>query len=174
MSPASSDAIVRVIERSVDGLGLDWTRSSAHTVTVTLPGARKLTTACALEVGRHTVNVRAFVARRPEENHEAVHRWLLERNLRLALVGFALDRHGDIHLCGRIPVAVVTPDLVDELLGIIAETADSSFNTILELGFASSIRREWQWRLDRGESTANLAAFDHLRPPEAPPTSSES
>ena len=37
--------------------------------------------------------------------------------------------------------------------------SDESFNTILELGFASSIRKEWEWRLARGESTANLEAF---------------
>ena len=54
--------------------------------------------------------------------------------------------------------------MVDQLLGIVAETADSSFNTILELGFADSIRREWVWRRSRGESTANLAAFTHLDP----------
>lgn len=42
--------------------------------------------------------------------------------------------------------------------------ADESFNTILELGFASSIRKEWQWRTERGESTKNLEAFKHLRP----------
>ena len=38
-------------------------------------------------------------------------------------------------------------------------TADESFNTILELGFASSIRKEWEWRKLRGESTQNLEAF---------------
>ena len=37
--------------------------------------------------------------------------------------------------------------------------ADGSFNTILELGFASSIRKEWEWRNLRGESTRNLDAF---------------
>ena len=37
--------------------------------------------------------------------------------------------------------------------------ADESFNSILELGFASSIRKEWEWRKLRGESTANLEAF---------------
>ena len=29
----------------------------------------------------------------------------------------------------------------------------------LELGFGSSIRREWAWRVKRGESLANLQAF---------------
>ena len=37
--------------------------------------------------------------------------------------------------------------------------ADESFNTILELGFATSIRKEWEWRISRGESTRNLEAF---------------
>jgi hypothetical protein len=40
--------------------------------------------------------------------------------------------------------------------------SDSSFNLLLELGFANAIRREWAWRLTRGESLANLEAFAHL------------
>ena len=52
-------------------------------------------------------------------------------------------------------------------MGSVLEYADGSFNTILELGFASAIRREWQWRVSRGESTANLAAFAHLADPPA-------
>ena len=33
---------------------------------------------------------------------------------------------------------------------------------LLELGFADAIRREWAWRVSRGESLANLEAFKHL------------
>jgi hypothetical protein len=40
--------------------------------------------------------------------------------------------------------------------------ADSSFNSLLELGFSNAIRREWAWRVSRGESLANLDAFQHL------------
>ena len=36
---------------------------------------------------------------------------------------------------------------------------------MLEIGFGTAIRREWEWRVKRGESTANLAAFAHLAPP---------
>ncbi len=50
-------------------------------------------------------------------------------------------------------------DELDRLLGSVLTTADESFNTILELGFATSIRKEWDWRRLRGESTANLEAF---------------
>lgn len=157
---------LRIVEDTVAELGLEWTRTGERSVTVTLPGSHKLSTACTFEIDRHMVTVHAFVARRPEENHDAVHRWLLERNLKLALVGFAIDRHGDIHLHGRIPTAALTPELVDTVCGIIADTADDSFNTILELGFAASIEAEWRWRLARGESTRNLAAFTQLRPDE--------
>lgn len=155
---------LRTIEATLADLGLEWTRSAHRSVTVTLPGSRKLSTSCTFDVGQHMVTVHAFVARRPEENHDAVHRWLLERNLKLALVGFAIDSDGDIHLHGRLPLATITPELIDTVTGIIAETADDSFNTILELGFVSSITAEWRWRLARGESTANLAAFTQLRP----------
>ena len=110
--------------------------------------------------------VQAFVARHVDENAEAVYRWLLERNLRMYAVSFAVDHLGDIYLTGRLPLASVTPDEVDRLLGSVLEYADGSFNTILELGFGSSITREWAWRTSRGESTANLEAFQHLAPPQ--------
>ena len=101
----------------------------------------------------------AFVARQPDENHERVYRWLLERNLKMFGVAFAVDAVGDIYLDGRLPLAAVTADEIDRLLGAVLTYADESFNTILELGFATSIRREWEWRKSRGESTRNLDAF---------------
>ncbi|MFZ8926320.1 MAG: YbjN domain-containing protein, partial [Candidatus Nanopelagicales bacterium] len=55
-----------------------------------------------------------------------------------------------------------TPAEVDRILGCVAEYSDDSFNTILELGFATAIRREWKWRTERGEPTGNLEAFLHL------------
>jgi hypothetical protein len=126
---------------------------------VDLPGEKKLQTPCRLDVGEHALGVNAFVARQPDENHERVYRWLLERNLRLFGVAFAVDRTGDIYLSGRLPLATVTADEVDRLLGSVLSYADESFNTILELGFATSIRKEWEWRTARGESTRNLEAF---------------
>jgi hypothetical protein len=149
-------------------LDLDWSEAAPGLFSVRLPGTRKLVTECALEVGQHAMQVRAFVARNPDENHAGVYRWLLERNLRLHGICFALDALGDIYLTGRLPVELVTRAAVDRLLGAVAEAADDSFNVILELGFAESIRKEWAWRRSRGESTANLAAFTHLDPGERP------
>ncbi len=138
---------------------LEWEELSDGVFSVTLPGERKLQTPCRLDVGPHSFAVHAFVCRNPDENHERVYRWLLERNLRLYGVSFAVDHHGDIYLDGRLPLASVTPSELDRLLGAVLTYADESFNTILELGFASSIRKEWEWRVSRGESTRNLEAF---------------
>jgi hypothetical protein len=145
---------------------LEYEEPSPGTFVVSLPGERKLKTTCSLVVGRHSVSINAFVARAPDENHEAVYRWLLERNTKLYAVAFAVDRLGDIYLTGRLPLHAVTADEVDRVLGSVLEYADSAFNTILELGFSSAIRKEWVWRRSRGESTRNLDAFRHLAPPE--------
>jgi hypothetical protein len=149
-------------------LDLDWAESAPGLFSVSLPGTRKLVTECALQVGKHRLNLRAFVARKPDENHVGVYRWLLERNLKLHGICFAVDALGDIYLTGSLPVELVSRTEVDRLLGTVAEAADDSFNVILELGFAESIRQEWAWRRSRGESIANLAAFSHLDPGEHP------
>jgi hypothetical protein len=133
--------------------------------TLDLPGEKKLQTPCRLDVGPHALGVHAFVCRNPDENHAAVYRWLLERNLRMYAVAFAVDHLGDIYLDARLPLSSVTPEELDKLVGSVLSYADGSFNTILELGFANSIRKEWEWRKLRGESTANLAAFKGLEPP---------
>jgi hypothetical protein len=113
-------------------------------------------------VRTHALFVQAFVCRRPDDDHEAVYRFLLQRNARLYGVHYMLDRVGDIHLVGRVPLDAVTAAEIDRLLGQVLEAADGDFNTLLELGFAASIRREYAWRTSRGESVANLAAFAHL------------
>ena len=165
------EGAIQTLRRTLGESDLTWKEVSEGVFTVELPGEKKLSTRCRLDVGEHALGVHAFVARHPDENHERVYRWLLERNLRLFGVAFAVDHLGDIYLDGRLPLATVTPAEIDRLLGSVLTYADESFNTILELGFASSIRKEWEWRLSRGESTRNLEAFRGLLDrPEADPT----
>ena len=167
MANRADDVTERVathIRNTLDAVDVEWSQTRPGLYTGTLPGMNKLTTECAIEVGKHTVSVRAFVSRQPDENHARVYAWLLQRNVKLTGVAFALDQLGDIYLVGRVPLAEVDEDTIDRLLAMIATTADESFNQILELGFAESIKKEWRWRLARGESTANLAAFEHLAP----------
>ena len=154
--------VTRVIEQTFKDADLEWESPDTGSYVVKLPGTRKLSTTCSFLVGKHSLSVNAFVVRHPDENDAAVHRWLLERNLKLYGVSYAIDSLGDIYLVGKLPLSVVTPEELDRLLGTILEAADGSFNTLLELGFASAIRREYEWRVSRGESTRNLDAFKNL------------
>ncbi|MGC5394830.1 YbjN domain-containing protein [Streptomyces sp. DT20] len=154
--------VAQVIEAMLDDAGLDWESPAPGSYVVPLPGTRKLSTTCSLLVGTHSLSLNAFVIRHPDENEPAVHRWLLEHNLRLFGVSYAVDSLGDIYLVGKLPLSVVTAEELDRLLGVVLEAADGAFNSLLELGFASAIRKEYEWRVSRGESTRNLDAFTHL------------
>src|SRR3954451_24263803 len=109
MRNATRGEAIGTVRAALGDSELSWTEISDGVFTVDLPGERKLTTPCRLDVGEHAFGVHAFVARQPDENHERVYRWLLERKLRLFGVAFAVDRTGDIYLDGRLPLSVVTP-----------------------------------------------------------------
>ena len=158
-----------VIQQVLDDQGLTYDHPRDGAFLVTLPGVHKLVTACWFVVGEHSLLVEAFVVRAADENHEIFYRHLLEKNTRMYGVHFALDQLGDVFLVGRIPLAGVDAAEVDRLLGCVLTYADESFDTLLELGFASAIRREWAWRTKRGESLANLAAFARFADPERSP-----
>jgi hypothetical protein len=159
----AEDEVRRLIEESLEDRELTYTHHASGVI-VELPGERRLATPTMLTIGEHSVRVEAFVCRKPDENHESVYRFLLKRNRRLYGVAYTLDNVGDIYLVGRIPLESVTATELDRFLGQVLEAADADFNTLLELGFRSSIQKEWEWRVSRGESLKNLQAFSHLRP----------
>lgn len=132
---------------------------------VVLPGEARLKTNTLFIPQDNGVRVEAFVCRAVEENHADVYRMLLQHNRKAFGVHYTLDNNSDIYLAGQFTDAL-TADDVQRILGQVLELADGDFNRILERGFESSIRREWEWRLKRGESTRNLEAFQKLRPAE--------
>jgi hypothetical protein len=157
-------AALTVVEKWLADTGVSFElgdRDGEHVVQ--LPGEAKLRTTVSVTVGDRGLRAVAFVVRRPDENHEAFYRWLLTRNARLPGAAFALDPLGDVYVAGRLPIEAVTVQALDDLLGVILSAADESFNDLLALGFASSIRKEWAWRLARDEPTGNLEPFRHLR-----------
>jgi len=162
--PAPRD-LDQVIAAALDERELVYERTGPGAFFVTLPGVHKLTTATWLVVGDHSLLVEAFVVRRPDENQAAFSTYLLEKNARMYGVAFAVDPVGDVYLVGRTPLAAVTAEEIDRLLGCVLTYADDSFDALLELGFSSSIRREWAWRVKRGESLANLKAFARFADP---------
>ena len=152
-------SIVDTIRAALEEMELESEDLGDGVFAVALPGEKRLKTACILTVGTHALEIEAFVMRAPDENREQVYSWLLQRNTRMYAVSWAIDAAGDVYLTGRVPLASVSADEIDRILGAVLESADGSFNTLLEMGFGSSIRREWAWRVKNDLPRANLAAF---------------
>ncbi|GAA2550079.1 YbjN domain-containing protein [Winogradskya consettensis] len=155
-----------LIERVCAERELPCDATGASSWVVTIPGTHKLKTACNLIVGEHALRVEAFVMRHPDENSEELWAWLLRRNARMYGVAFSIDAAGDVYLTGRVNLKGLDEDELDRLLGAVLTYADESFDQMLEIGFGTAIRREWEWRVKRGESLANLQAFAHFADPE--------
>ncbi len=158
-----------VLRDTLDERGLDYERTEPGAYLVKLPGEHKLATMCWLVAGEHSLLVEAFFCRQPDENHQAFYRYLLEKNARTYGVAFSVDHLGDVYLTGRLPLCAVTPEEVDRLLGSVLTYADDNFDKALEIGFGTAIRKEWDWRVKRGESLRNLQAFAGFADPARRP-----
>jgi hypothetical protein len=165
-APAPSPAAAAAIEAALNELELTYESPQPGAFLVRLEGTHKLATMAWLIAGQHSLAVEAFFCRQPDENHAAFYRFLLELNGRMYGVHFSLDSVGDVYLTGRMPLSATSTADIDRLLGSVLSYADENFDTALELGFASSIRREWAWRVKRGESLANLRAFARFADPD--------
>jgi hypothetical protein len=171
---SQAEQVEAEVRAFLDEAGLPWELGGRPgELVVTLPGDQKLRTVCSLVVAGQSLSVSAFVVRNPDENHEAVYRYLLRRNLRLPGLAYAIDQAGDVYVTGRVPLAGVDASYLDQVLGVVLDAADGAFNELLALGFLESMKKEWAWRVSRGESTRNLDAFAHLLRPQDPTTAHE-
>ncbi|MFM8404372.1 MAG: YbjN domain-containing protein, partial [Actinomycetota bacterium] len=131
------------IEEFLESHDIDHEKSSDSSYLLTLPGEKKLQIHCALVLGDQSLSIDAFVIRKPDENEPVVHEWMLKKNATMYCVTFAINELGDIYLVGRLPFSAVTEQELDRVIGAVLQYSDSSFNPLLELGFANAIRREW-------------------------------
>ena len=155
--------VLAAVEAFVTGQELEWERGAREgEVVVTLPGEHKLKTVLSLLVRERGLSGSAFVIRNADEAHERFYRTLLRRNLRMAGVAYAIDASGDVYVTSHVPLAGVDEAYLDQLLGTVLEAADEPFDELLEIGFITSMRKEWAWRISRGEPTRNLDAFRHI------------
>jgi hypothetical protein len=167
----SKEQLAAVLRDALTERELEFEEAQPGAFLVKLPGSHKLATMTWLIVGDHSLHVEAFFCRRPDENRERFWRWLLERNAKMYGVAFSVDVLGDVYLVGRLPLTAVEPEEIDRVLGAVLTYSDEWFDSALELGFRSSIEREWDWRVKRGESLANLQAFARFADPANRPSS---
>jgi hypothetical protein len=155
--------LTTTIEDFLAEAGIDWEPGARDgEFVLTLPGEKKLKTVVSLVAGRDALSISAFVVRNPDENHERFYRYLLRKNLRLPGLAYSVDKSGDVYVTGRVPAAGVDAAYLDQILGVVLEAADAHFNELLAIGFLTSMQKEWDWRVSRGESLRNLEAFRSL------------
>jgi len=156
------------LRAALDELGVEYESEAPGSFLVRLRGEHKLQTMAWFVADRHSLHIEAFFCRQPDENHAQFYRFLLERCARMYGVHFALDPVGDVYLVGRLPLAAISTGEVDRLLGCVLSYSDETFDQALMIGFESAIRKEYAWRVKRGESLANLQAFGRLTSGAAP------
>lgn len=151
-----------IVRNFLDANEITYEIAGDGILVATFAGMKRKNINVVLACGQHYFRAESFVARNPDENHEAVYRWVLEQNIKLVLATYGIDKFGDIYLSASVPLTAVSMELIDQLLGVLVTNSDEAFNTLIELGFRSSIEKEWAWRNSRGLSTDNLQAFAHL------------
>jgi hypothetical protein len=168
VAPPGQQQPAAILGAALDELGVEYESEEPGSYLVRLRGEHKLQTMAWLIVGAHSLHIEAFFCRQPDENHAQFYRFLLERGARMYGVHFALDPVGDVYLVGRLPLHAISSDEVDRLLGCVLSYSDETFDKALMIGFESAIRKEYAWRVKRGESLANLQAFGRLTRGAAP------
>jgi hypothetical protein len=157
-----------VIEAVLIESQLEYERLRPSTFAVSLPGDRRLRTACLLTIGDHALSIEAFVVRRPDENREAIYAWLLQRNARMYAVSWSIDDSGDVYLTGKIALSAIDADEVDRILGSVLEYADGSLTICCNSGSAprsaangpGGSRTASHWRTWRRSPTSLSAPTD--------------
>ena len=120
----------------LEELGAPFERRSEREWTVMLPCHKRGGIGARLIAGERTLALRAFFMRGPDHEREAVYRRLLQKNLGTSAWRFALDRDGDVHLVAEAPLATLTADQLDELLGTLSTIVDETYESTVRTGFA--------------------------------------
>ena len=85
--------------------------------------------------GDRTVGFEVYVLPAPPRRIDEVYRQLLFRNHRAWRVHFAIDKDGEIYLCGRVDVAQATEETLQYVFAEIYGLVDLSFRPLIRAGF---------------------------------------
>lgn len=116
----------------------------------TLSGEWKRTIPVLIELGERNLKVTSLFTGGLDEGHATVYELLLQRNQHAGPVHFALDDAGDVIITGGLPIEAVDAERFDELLGVVLDLADRTFNQVLRTGFAGYLAVEQAWRRRAG------------------------
>lgn len=87
------------------------------------------------EVGDRTVGIEAGVIPEPRFRAEQTYHQCLRRNLRTRRMHFAVDPQGEVVMVGRIPVAELSAEELELVLGEVWELIEVSFPALVRTAF---------------------------------------
>jgi NAD(P)-dependent dehydrogenase (short-subunit alcohol dehydrogenase family) len=106
-----------------------------------LAGEEKDVVTVWLTIRQRTLHYETQVMPAPEVNVEQTYEYLLRRNGDLHQMRFALGAEDAIYLVGEVPVATVTEDELDRIIGSSLAYVDAYFPTAMTIGYAGRYRR---------------------------------
>ncbi len=94
-----------------------------------------------LTLGQRTLHHEVQFMPAPEENAEAVYRYVLRSNADLYGMSFCLGPEDAIYLVGRVAAAEVSDEELDRITGSSIHYVDEHFPTAMTLGYPKLYRR---------------------------------
>jgi hypothetical protein len=94
-----------------------------------------------LSLRQRTVFVETELMPAPEENVEALYRYLLVKNHELRELHLAVGPEAGIYLVTQVPIGELTVERMDELVGATVTYVDDMFPTVMSMGLPSMYRR---------------------------------
>ena len=90
-----------------------------------------------LTLGQRTLRYETYVMPAPEENAEQLYENLLRRNESLIGLHFAIGIEDAVFVRGDLPLAALSEDELDRVIGSLYATTEQCFQALLRIGFAS-------------------------------------
>jgi hypothetical protein len=94
-----------------------------------------------LSLRQRTVHVETEVTPAPEENRETLYRYLLTKNAELRELHLAIGPEDGIYLMAQIPIAEMTTERLDEVVGATLTYVEEIYPTAMTMGLPSLYRR---------------------------------
>jgi Putative bacterial sensory transduction regulator len=94
-----------------------------------------------LSLQQRTVHVETEVTPAPEENREALYRYLLVKNAELRELHLAIGPEDGLYLMAQIPIGEVTIERLDEVVGATLTYVEEIYPTAMTMGLSSLYRR---------------------------------
>lgn len=119
----------------VSGVGRD--EDAPRRWFVRMRGEAKEITTVWITLGQRTIRYETYVMPAPEENQVQLYEQLLRRNERLVGAHFSIGVEDAVFLRGELPLAALTEDELDRVVGSLYAYVEQVFPAAIRLGFAS-------------------------------------